>query len=173
MHTLLNRLFMIAGLIFVSGLVAIAQDTAAPSEFPIYAATDVDGIRAKEGQKVMVWGETTGSGKSSSGMNFVNFKDTEFYLVTFKTDLKPFGDAEPADAYDGKRIVVTGVISIYKDKVQIKLTSPDQVKILADDEAWPKAAPKAETAAPTSVPRATGTPSASRSINAAAKGASA
>lgn len=130
--------------------------TSAEEKPAIYlAATETEELIAKDGQKVTVHGETTGSGKSSSGMNFVNFKGAEFYLVTFKSDLDQFEDGEPADLYDGKRIAVTAVISIYKEKPQIKLTSPDQVRILEEGEEFPppateeteaetKEAPKAE-----------------------------
>ena len=135
---------------------ALAEDPA-PGQFPILAATDTDGLKAKDGQKIIVWGKTTGSGRSQSGTNFVNFEDAEFYLITFKSDLAPFKDAEPADAYDGKRLVVTGVVSIYKDKPQFKLTNPEQVKVLGDDEAWPTAPAaeeKAEAPAETAKPEA-------------------
>lgn len=118
-----------------------ADEAPLPSEFPIYPATDIEGLTAKDGQKVIVYGETKGSGKSGSGTNFVNFKDSSFYLITFKSDLKAFGDAEPADAYESKRLAVTGVISIYQGKTQIKLTDPDQVRILAEGEPWPKSPP--------------------------------
>lgn len=113
--------------------ISIAQDTAR-----IYIAADkTDDLKAKEGQKIIVYGETEGSGKSGSGMNFVNFKGAEFYLVTFKSDLKKFKDGEPADIFDDKRIAVEGVITVYKDKPQIKLVSPDSVTELGEDEEFP------------------------------------
>ena len=138
------------------GLPKAEAEETTPGQFPILAATDTDGLKAKDGQKIIVWGKTTGSGKSQSGTNFVNFEDAEFYLITFKSDLAPFKEAEPADAYDDKRLVVTGVVSIYKDKPQFKLTDPEQVKILADDEAWPTAPAaeeKAEAPAETATPK--------------------
>ncbi len=100
------------------------------------------GLIAKEGQKVVVHGETKGSGRSASGTNFVNFKDAVFSLVTFKSDLGQFPDGEPAEAYEGKRIAVEGSISLYQGKPQIKLTDPKQVTVLAPDAVFP---PPAET----------------------------
>lgn len=100
-------------------------------------ANETEALEAKEGQEVVVYGKTADSGKSSSGTNFVNFEGSEFYLVTFKSDLGLFPDGEPADLFDGKRLAVTGVVSIYRDKPQIKLTAPDQVRILAEDEVFP------------------------------------
>ncbi len=94
-------------------------------------------LKAKEGQVVTVYGKTTGSGKSGSGMNFVNFSDAEFYLVTFRSDLTQFPDGEPADVFDEKRIAVEGVVSIYKDKPQIKLTDPKMVTVLEADQEFP------------------------------------
>ncbi|MCB1232546.1 MAG: hypothetical protein KDN19_20025 [Verrucomicrobiae bacterium] len=145
--TLLTRLSVLLATTAFGVMSAFSADEATPSQYPILAATDTEALMAKDGQKVIVWGETTGSGKSGSGTNFVNFKGAEFYLITFKSDLKPFGDAEPSDAYDGKRLAVTGVVSVYKGKPQIKLTEPDQVRVLAEDEPWPKPMTKAETAA--------------------------
>lgn len=124
-------LFFSAVLLAATLLVSGQDDT-------IYlAATATDELSAKEGQKVTVYGTTAGSGKSASGTNFVNFKGAEFYLVTFKSDLTQFEDGDPADLYDDKRIAVSGVVSVYQGKPQFKLTSPDQVEILAKDEVFP------------------------------------
>jgi len=113
--------------------VAAAQDVA-----KIYIeAGSTDELKSKEGQKVVVYGETKGSGKSASGTNFVNFKEAEFYLITFKSDLARFKEGEPADIYEGKRIAVEGVVTVYRDKPQIKLVRPDAVRILEADEAFP------------------------------------
>lgn len=125
-------------LAFLPATLPGAESDGQDDRYPILAATDTGALKAKDGQKVVVWGTTEGSGKSQSGTNFVNFEGAQFYLITFKSDLDPFQDAEPADAYDKKRLVVTGVVSVYKDKPQIKLTHPDQVQILKEDEAWPQ-----------------------------------
>ena len=45
------------------------------------AANETKALEAKEGQKVTVHGTTKGSGKSSSGTNFVNFEGADFYLA--------------------------------------------------------------------------------------------
>lgn len=103
-------------------------------------AVKTDDLMAKEGQKVVVYGNTKDSGKSGSGMNFVNFDGAEFYLVTFKSDLKGFKDGEPSDIFDEKRIAVEGVVSVYKGKPQIKLTDPDMVTILGEEDVFPPVA---------------------------------
>ena len=134
-------LFPTALLAVICNSTSLTAQEESAADLPIIEAAATDDLKAKEGQKVTVYGETAESGKSQSGTNFVNFKGAEFYLITFKSDLEPFKDAEPADLFDGKRIAVTGVISIYKDKPQIKLTSPDQVRILKEDEKFPPEKP--------------------------------
>ena len=125
---------------------SIGQDASgeppATDALPILEASETGELKAREGEKVIVHGETGESGKSPSGTNFVNFKGSEFYLTAFKSDLEPFKDGEPADLFDGKRIVVTGVISIYRDKPQIKLTRPEQVRVLEPGEIFPPEKPQ-------------------------------
>ncbi len=123
-------------------LIFLCQTSFAQDAGKIYIeAVKTDDLKAKEGQKIVVYGETKGSGKSGSGTNFVNFKGAEFYLITFKSDLTKFKDGEPADIFDGKRIAVEGVITVYKNKPQIKLVNPDAVTELGKDEEFP---PKVE-----------------------------
>jgi len=125
-------------LLLLLSAIAVPALTFADDAATIYLAADkTEELMAKDGQKITVYGVTHGSGKSSSGMNFVNFKGAEFYLVTFKSDVDEFEDGEPADIYDEKRLAVTGLVSIYKEKPQIKLTSPDQVRILEEGEEFP------------------------------------
>lgn len=130
MHTLFHRI--LAPLLAVAAFVS-AQDEG----LPVLSASATDDLKAKEGQKVIVYGESARSGKSQSGINFVNFKEAQFTLVTFKNELKHFKDGEPADVYEGKRLAVTGVISVYNKKPQIKLSDPAQVRVLAEGEPWP------------------------------------
>ena len=127
-----------------------AQDTSASStakSLPIFRAGDTEALLKNDGQKVTVIGKCDRSGKSSGGTNFVNFENSEFSLVTFKSDLGPFTEGEPADLYEGKHLSVTGVIEIYKDAPQIKLLDPKQVK--TSDEAFPVSEPEIKPAAPT------------------------
>ncbi len=117
----------------------------ADEENKIYLeASQTAELIAKEGQKVVVHGETEGSAKSASGTNFVNFKGSEFSLVTFKSDLEPFQETEPHLAYDQKRLAVEGTIALYQGKPQIKLTDPKQVTVLAPDAVFPPPGGKEE-----------------------------
>ena len=128
-----------------------AEGTAAAAAIYI-SADDTDALKAKEGQKITVYGNTSGSGKSQSGTNFVNFKGAEFYLITFASDLDQFTEGEPHEVYDEQRIAVTGTLTIYKDKPQIKLTEPGMIQVIAEGETFP---PKMEEKAPAVAPETT------------------
>ncbi len=105
---------------------------------PTFKASDTQSLIAKNGQKVSVFGTVSSVRKSNSGTNFINFENSDFYLVTFDSDLIAFENGAPADLYQGKRLAVTGVISLYQGKAQIKLNHPDMVKIITADTALPK-----------------------------------
>lgn len=134
----MNPVLRLLALAFLLSPHGIAAEEAADLRPKIYLeATRTADLVAKEGQKVVVYGETEGSAKSASGTNFVNFKGSEFSLVTFKSDLGLFPEEEPYLAYDKKRLAVEGVITLYRDKPQIKLTDPNQITILAPDAVFP------------------------------------
>lgn len=123
---------------------ARAEEEAKISPRIYLEANQTAAIIAKEGQNVVVYGETEGSAKSASGTNFVKFKGSEFSLITFKSDLGPFPKEEPYLAYDKKRLVVAGVVTLYQNKPQIKLTDPKQVTILAPGAVFPPPVEKEE-----------------------------
>lgn len=133
----------------VASLLSVALLIQAEEGDKLYLeASATESLVAKEGQKVIVYGETENSAKSASGTNFVNFKGAEFFLITFKSDVNQFPEGEPFELFDAKRIAVEGAISIYQDKPQIKLTSPDQVTILEADEVFPPVVAKPKEIAP-------------------------
>ena len=147
-------------LLILTGFFLIASIAA--GEDKIYLeASKTEELVAKEGQKIVVYGETEGSNKSASGTNFVRFKGAGFFLVTFKSDLKQFEEGEPHALYEGKRVAVEGAISIYQGKPQIKLTEPDQITVLAPDAVFPPPVTPADTpesAGPKMKAEKTGTP---------------
>ena len=49
-------------------------------------------------------------------------------VVIFKSDKPKFGK-EPVELYGNKRICVTGKVTIYKDKLQLVVNDPKQVKV--------------------------------------------
>lgn len=49
-------------------------------------------------------------------------------VVVFKADRSKF-EREPVELYQNKRICVTGKVTLYKDKLQIVVNDPKQVKL--------------------------------------------
>ncbi len=102
-------------------------------------------ILPDEGLKRLTWqdsqkavGETAFiSGKiinvSSSGrVNFLNFdaeRPAGFVAIVFRKDLENF--PQPLEeTYDGKLVTIRGTVSLYREKPEIVVTSPDQIEIL-------------------------------------------
>lgn len=136
----MNSLFRI---LILAGFFLTRSKAAGEEQIYLEASRTGDLI-AKEGQRIIVHGETEGSEKSASGTNFVNFKGAEFFLVTFKSDLKQFKEGEPHVIFEGKRLAVEGTISIHQGKPQIKLTEPGQITTLAPDAVFPPPVPSKE-----------------------------
>lgn len=124
-------------ILFLTAAVPFLHSQAADA-LPTFKASDTQSIIAKSGQKITVRGTVSSVRKSNSGTNFVNFENSEFYMVTFKSDLPAFTKGEPADLYQGKYLAVTGVISLYNGKAQIKLNHPSMVKIIGKGEPFPE-----------------------------------
>ncbi len=129
---------LLCGLLLTAGIIGSAEfQTSMGAEenpaTPIFDASDSPAIAAKEGQKITVRGVVSSVRKSRGGTNFINFADSEFYLVTFKSDLQAFDKGEPADLFRGKHLAVTGVVSIYQGKPQMKLNHPGMVEVVDPD----------------------------------------
>lgn len=132
-----------------------ADDGVAP---PLIAATDDAALKAAKAKIVLVRGKITRTGKSkATGVNFLNFGDGEFTVVTFGKSLKAFPDGEPADVYKDKFVEIRGEVTFYKEMPQIELVDPAQIRIIdekaaaeaiAKVPAAPEAVPPAETAEP-------------------------
>lgn len=101
---------------------------------------NVDDLKAHEQQVVTVRGKVTrtkdwdGGGKPEKGINFVDFEGNHFVTVTFASDYEKFKPSRPAALYRDKTIEVTGKLDTHNGKWQIKLISPDQVKVLDVEE---------------------------------------
>ncbi|MEN9019892.1 MAG: hypothetical protein ABF370_05200 [Verrucomicrobiales bacterium] len=101
----------------------------APKEAAI-PATSAAKIAEAMGKAVDVSGRVAKANVSSSGTHFLNFAGSEFKIVCLADLVKKFPAGGPAALYKGKSIVVTGVVELYKGKPQIKLTGPDQVRVI-------------------------------------------
>ena len=110
----------------IAAAAALAQEEAPPK----FAATQIDELKAKEGEEVIVTGMVKDAGRSRTGINFLNFADSTFVAVTFPQQLPKFEAGEPADVYEGKQVEIRGTLDIYKGEPQIKLEEPGQISIV-------------------------------------------
>ncbi len=86
-------------------------------------------LRKHIGSEVTVVGHVSRATKSGSGHQFLNFQASELSVVCFKDDLGSFTKGQPADLYKGKRVEVQGKLELYKNKLQIKLREPSQIRL--------------------------------------------
>ncbi len=129
----------------LAGASARAETPAAPAAPPAAAAgvlrvdaKDKDALIAAKGKQAVVFGSVRAAQDTAKGISFVNFEGDVFTVVCFEKDYKNFKEALPGALYDGKKVEVTGEVIDYKGKLEIKITSPDQVKIMGAAEVAPK-----------------------------------
>ena len=122
-------------------------------DLPRASAEEESAVRALLGKKATITGRVTDAFESPKGMTFLNLEGGKFTLVAWKDRYEKFEGGSPAKLYKGKTIEVTGAIEEYRPKgaskedpgkLQIRLNSPDQVKILITPEADPKEADSKE-----------------------------
>lgn len=128
-------------LLIVFGSIAIAQETA--TKLIELDSVPEAKILEDEGELIRVIGFVSSTNVSASGINFINFADTDFVCVTFGRHVGNFPDGQPADIYKEKWLEVSGEIENYRGKPQIRIESPDQVKIV---DAPPPKPPEPEPA---------------------------
>lgn len=103
-------------------------------EFPLIPATDLDQLREKAGNEVVVEGEVISIGKTSTGtLTFINVglpKKQGFVALVKQGSYPAFPNG--FDAYQGQKVRVKGVITLYREtNPQIEITGPDQITIVA------------------------------------------
>ena len=108
----------------------LALLTAQDAELPTIDATEIEKLREQEGSEIIVRGFIETTGKSASGVNFLNFRGTEFVCVVFAQNAATFTDGLPAEIYREKWVEVRGTLSSFRGKPQIKLEGPSQVTII-------------------------------------------
>ncbi len=96
-------------------------------------ATNLEALRAKAGQEVIVEGLVTDIGTTKDGgITFINIglaKKQGFVAVVFRDNYPVFTDG--FDKFRNQKVRVTGAISLYKSETpQIKLTSAEQLTIV-------------------------------------------
>ena len=119
---------MVAVLAVGLGSLAAASAVAAGDGSGI-AAENVTSLRKQVGRQVTVVGRIARTGRSDSGMQFLNFADSELTVVCRREDVSRFRQGEPAELYRGKPVEVTGTVELYRGKLQIRLREPSQIRI--------------------------------------------
>lgn len=127
--------------VLAPAFILVAQDDAK------IAATDTETLKAREGDTVVVTGLIDRTGKAAAGINFLNFKDSEFVCVTFAQQVANFEDGAPADIFKGKWVEVRGKIEIFKGKPQIRLEDPSQITVIEAPSTTAEPKPKPPSAA--------------------------
>ncbi len=112
--------------------IASAEDVAKPVKPEVLKVAETEKIAEQLGNRVTVRGKVSRTGRSKAGMQFLNFSSHKFVVVMFPDALPMFDKGEPADLYKDKLIEITGTIGQYKSQYQIKLRTPDQVKIIPE-----------------------------------------
>jgi len=94
-------------------------------------ATNTVAMRKRVGRQVVVFGKIETTAKSKSGHQFLNFSGGQVSAFCPRSEVAKFTKGEPADQFKGQEVELTGTLSLYKNKLQIKLTNPNQIKLLA------------------------------------------
>lgn len=156
-------------LCFASSLAVLRAE-----ELPRAKAMEETAVRALVGKKAIVVGKVTDAFESPKGMTFLNLEGGKFTAIAWKDRYAKFEGGSPAKLYKGKTVEITGTVIEFRPKgaskedpgkLEIKLNSPEQVKVIAADgsapapsEAAPAEGGKAEAAPADSAP-AKATPS--------------
>ena len=120
--------------------------SAATDDTPVrVSAKDVLTLRTLVGRQVTVYGRVTGTNVSAgSGHHFLNFENPEFAVICFASDLDKFTSGKPAERYRSCHVEITGALERYRDKLQIRLREPAQIKIDDSPTAKPGKPPAAK-----------------------------
>ena len=140
---ILIRLFLIT---LCFSLLLPAEEPPAPATEPlVLKSTDKDGLKAAVGKTATVTGQVQRANAWDGGITFLNLEGG-FTIVCFKKNYGKF-PAPPDQLYaKDKTIEVTGKIRLHKERPEIEITGPEQVKVLAEApaEAAKPAAPAAD-----------------------------
>jgi hypothetical protein len=95
-----------------------------------WSAKQVVELRKRVGQAVTVVGRIERTSMSASGHHFLDFAESELSAICFAGDVAQFRDGRPADRYANQHVELSGTLELYRGKLQIKLKSPRQIRIV-------------------------------------------
>lgn len=116
---------LIALVLFLLNGHTAAKEQPAP---PRIKANKLIQLREYVGKPITVFGKVATANTSKSGNHFLNMEGKVLTVICFPDDVKKFTQGKPADIYKGKTVEVTGKLTEYKGKLQLKLTSPNNIK---------------------------------------------
>lgn len=131
---------LISSLAFAVTLACVAPLQAQTAAAPAAPATSGDSVDATDSQKlkdsigkeVKVSGKVVNVGSDSrSGNVFLNFsRDRETgFVVMIKGSVAKAAGTDLKEKYNGKDVVVTGMVQLFKSKTEIVVNSLDQIVV--------------------------------------------
>ena len=138
----MRNAMLMAMALALAGLVTIGRaqtpDVDAPGKQ--FDVKDWEKIKAEEGQTVSVKGTVKEVFTPRSGarklVNYEGVNRSDFNLMIPKEAFEALNAAHGGDfdnAVKGKTIVATGRVSLYREKPQIEVTKPEQIKIEGEE----------------------------------------
>lgn len=140
----LNRILLMAVLAAASlraeeGAPEASPAAPAAAEIPVLSADDTEALEARTGSDVMVEGTIRSIGTSADGgTTFLGFGDRRSGLVAvvFREAYEKF--PEGFEQFRQQQVRVRGSLEKYRDRqLQIKITTPDQLQVLAAEPSEP------------------------------------
>ena len=93
----------------------------------------LDSVRSHEGTLTTICDKVWDTFVSKTGNIYLNYGGTflnnSFTAVIFAKDTANFKEFKPQEFLKGKKVCVTGTVTIYKDKPQIVIKNPNQIRI--------------------------------------------
>lgn len=128
MSSMLTRIWTTAlPAVLLFGGTACGKD----AKLPTVTVDNVAELRQRIGEEVIVTGTVSSTGQSSSGHQFLNFNANRGFAVVVRSeDVKKFTDGKPSVIFKGKAVAMSGKLERFKDKVQLRLSSPSQIEVL-------------------------------------------
>ncbi len=105
------------------------QTAAKKSSGPRVKATNLLELRKHVGKTITAYGRVERIASSSSGHKFVNFAGGQLSAICRKEHVAAFRGGAALDAFRGKDVELTGKLENYKGKMQIAISSADQIRL--------------------------------------------
>ena len=139
---------MIRALLFFLALSGILSPEIASAQkqagTPAVSAQNIVELRKSIGKTVTVNGFVERASKSRSGNQFLNFRSSELSVICFASDVRRFTNGEPIKQFAKKQVQISGKLELYRNKLQIKLSNPSQIKIVGKTSKTTTKAPASE-----------------------------